>query len=77
MLIVKYMLIGLMCGVLLGAIIVIIGDGPAALFSNESSWLGPKKEWTRGFMFGFMKLGAILGTILGLIAGAVITFVRR
>src|SRR2546421_12389209 len=72
----KFIAVGLMCGALTGLLIIVILDGPAAFFSDESTWLGPAKEWTRMFAVAFMKLGAILGAIIGLIVGVVVNIYR-
>ncbi len=77
MVVLRGILVGLVCGAMLGALIVFIVGGPTSLFSNKYSPLGSEKEFVRGALVYFTLIGSTAGAVVGLVVGSIIAFTRR
>ncbi len=76
----KYALIGLLCGALLGALVAIVWAGPSTFFSHESTWFGMQSAWARVILYYCLELGSASGVVIGFIVGtirALISFFQR
>lgn len=67
-------LIGLACGALIGLLVVIVVDGPSALFRERSSeFVG----FGRSLAIPVIIIGAVVGSVIGLIAKMLLIAMRR
>lgn len=77
MIAIKALFIGLICGAVLTAIVVIIISKPSSFFLDKYSFAWSEKKFARGALLYLTLIGATVGAAAGFIIGLIIAFIHH